>query len=186
MVIASSRLVFVLVIASLAATPVRAQAPASPAPTPPAADGAAPVDAQPASQPPAPAPVAPAAPLALGLDGPAGMVFHVVKADRGPDFEQLFARLQAGLSASSVETRRQQAAGWRLLKQNAPTAEGHLVYVSVIDPVVAGAEYDLARLLAEAFPDEGLALYQTLIAVHVQPTVQATSLTPVTAPGAQP
>lgn len=141
--------------------------------------------------PPAPAPpVAPAAPLALGLEGPTALVFHVVKADRGPDFEQLFARLLTGLEASSTEARRQQAAGWRLLKQNAPTAEGHLVYVSAIEPVVPGQEYDMARLLAEAYPDEGLALYQTLLAVHVQPTVQASSLTPVSAtapaPEAQP
>lgn len=114
------------------------------------------------------------------------LVFHTVKADRGADFEQLFTRLQAGLGASSSEARRQQAAGWRLVKQNAPTAEGHLLYVSVIQPVVAGEEYDMARLLAEAFPDEGLALYQTLLAVHVQPTVQASNLTPVPAAGTQP
>lgn len=134
----------------------------------------------------APTAVAPAAPLALALEGPMALVFHTVKGDRGADFEQLFTRLQAGLGASSNEARRQQGAGWRLVKQNAPTAEGHLLYVSVIQPVVAGEEYDMARLLAEAFPDEGLALYQMLIAVHVQPTVQASNLTPVAAAGAQP
>jgi len=157
-----------------AAPPAEPQAPTAPAETPPAPDQ--------------PAPATPAVPLALGLDGPIAMVFHVVKADRGPDFEQLFARLQAGLAASGNEVRRQQAAGWRLLKQNAPTAEGHLVYVSMVDPVVTGQEYDMARLLAEAYPDEGLALYQTLIAVHVQPTVQASNVTPVTAAatGGQP
>lgn len=108
------------------------------------------------------------------------MVFHTVKADKGPDFEQLFTRLQTGLTASPTEARRQQAAGWRLLKQNAPTAEGHLIYISVIDPVVAGQEYDMARLLAEAYPDEGAVLYQTLLASHVQPAVQASNLTAVT------
>jgi hypothetical protein len=142
----------------------------------------------PASQAPAAAVVQPAVQPALALEGPVAMVFHVVKADKGPEFEQLFGRLRAGLAASANDVRKQQVAGWRLLKQNAPTAEGHLIYVSVIDPVVPTQEYDLARLLAEAYPDEGAALYQVLLGSHVQPSVQASSLTPVTgaAPEGQP
>lgn len=137
---------------------------------------------------PAPAPetVQPAVPLALALEGPVAMVFHTIKADKGPDFELLFTRLHDGLTASATEARRQQIAGWRLLKQQTPTAEGHLVYVSMIDPVVAGQEYDLARLLAEAYPDEGVALYQALLAAHVQPTVQASSLGVVARPEGAP
>ena len=111
------------------------------------------------------------------------MVFHTIRAERSTDFELLFERLKTGLTASADEGRKQQIAGWRLLKQNASTAEGHLLYVAVIDPVVAGAEYDMARLLAEVYPAEGAALYQTLLASHVQPTVQATSLTALPAPG---
>ncbi len=114
---------------------------------------------------------------ALPLEGPAALVFHTVKADRATDFELLFTRLREALAVSGVPGRREQGAGWRLFKQNAPTAEGHLLYVSVIDPVVAGQEYDIARLLAEAFPTEGAALYQTILASHVQPTVQASNLT---------
>lgn len=153
---------------------------------------AARLDAQDAPQPPPAATVPPAAPvqpavaLALALEGPVAMVFHTIKADQGPQFEQLFDRLRTGLTASQTATRRQQIAGWRLLKQNASTAEGHLIYIAVIDPVVAGQEYDMARLLAELYPDEGAPLYQVLLASHVQPTVQASNLTAVTAPGAQP
>lgn len=145
----------------LCASPLAAQEPQAPAPE---------------AAPPAPDTVQPAVPLALALEGPVAMVFHTIKADKGPDFELLFTRLRDGLTASATEARRQQVAGWRLLKQQAPTAEGHLVYVSMIEPVVAGQEYDLARLLAEAYPDEGVALYQALLAAHVQPTVQASSL----------
>lgn len=166
-----------VLVALLAAAPVAAQ-------TPPPAPADPPADAQAA----APPPVQPAVPLALALEGPVAMVFHTIKADMGPGFEQLFDRLRTGLEASQDAARRQQISGWRLLKQNASTAEGHLVYVSVIEPVVAGQEYDMARLLAEAYPDEGVALYQALLAAHVQPVVQASSLTAVTAPapGAQP
>lgn len=143
-----------------------------------------------AGQPPSPVADAPAAPeqpalqAALALEGPTALVFHVVKADKAADFEGLFARLRTALASSAVAARQEQGAGWRLFKQNAPTAEGHLVYVSMIDPVVAGQEYDIARLLAEAYPDEGAALYQTLLGAHVQPTVQASNLTGVT--GAPP
>jgi hypothetical protein len=167
-----------VVLGLLWAWPMAAQTPqsdpAAAAPEEQAAPAAAPAVDQPAVQP------------AMALDGPIAMVFHVVKADKGTEFEQLFARLRAGLAASANEVRRQQGAGWRLLKQNAPTAEGHLIYVSVIDPVVPSQEYDLARLLAESYPDEGTALYQSLLGSHVQPSVQASSLTPVAAPEGQP
>lgn len=168
------RISHLIVVGALWASPLAAQAP--------------PVQPQAPDQPQAPAPavVQPAVQPALALDGPVAMVFHVVKADKGPEFEQLFARLRAGLAASPSDVRRQQVGGWRLLKQNAPTAEGHLIYVSVIDPVVPTQEYDLARLLAEAYPDEGAALYQVLLGSHVQPSVQASSLTPVAAPEGQP
>jgi hypothetical protein len=117
---------------------------------------------------------------ALPLEGPTAMVFHTVKADRMVEFEALFTRLREAFALSGEAARRSQAAGWRIFKQNAPTAQGHLLYVSVIDPVVPGQEYDIARLLAEAFPAEGAALYQSLLASHVQPTVQASNLTLVT------
>ncbi len=44
----------------------------------------------------------------------------------------------------------------------------------------------MARLLAEVYPDEGAALYQALLASHVQPAVQASNLTTVSAPEGQP
>ncbi len=157
------------------ALPVAAQEP-PPAPTP--ADAAAPATAG--------EPDTPVVPRALALEGPVAMVFHTIKADKVIEFEQLFTRLRDGLTASSNDVRRRQAAGWRLLKQVAPTAEGHIIYVAVIDPVVVGEEYDMARLLDEVYPDEGTALYQSLLAAHVQPTVQAASLTAVTTPEAQP
>lgn len=168
------RISHLFVLGALWASPLAAQAPSVPPQAPDQPQAPATAVVQPAVQP------------ALALDGPVAMVFHVVKADKGPEFEQLFARLRAGLAASPSDVRRQQVAGWRLLKQNAPTAEGHFIYVSVIDPVVPTQEYDLARLLAEAYPDEGAALYQVLLGSHVQPSVQASSLTPVAAPEGQP
>lgn len=170
------RLLLILLPLLLGPTPAVAAQEPQPAPppaevTPPAAETT---------------PDTPVVPRALALEGPVAMIFHTVKAANAEAFEQLFGRLRDGLAASDSDVRQRQGAGWRLLKQVAPTAEGHIIYVSVIDPVVVGEEYDMARLLDEAYPDEGATLYRSLLAAHVQPTVQAASLSPVTRPEVQP
>jgi hypothetical protein len=49
--------------------------------------------------------------------------------------------------------RKQQAAGWKVFKSD-ELAQGNAVYVMRIEPVLAGEEYDITRLIAEAFPVE--------------------------------
>lgn len=105
------------------------------------------------------------------------MVLHAVKADKTADFESVMTRLRDALALSTNDVRRQQAAGWRVFRQTTPLADGNVLYVSLIDPVVANQEYDVARLLAEAVPAEAAQLYETFRAAHVQPTVQASNLT---------
>jgi hypothetical protein len=150
------------------AGPAIAQAPPPPAGQPPAS----PVPATPAPG----APTVPAVPAALPLAGPSGLVFHTVKADKAADFEAVMTRLRDLLAVSGNEVRRQQAAGWRVFRQVSPTADGNVLYVSVLDPVVANAEYDVPRLLAEAAPTEAAQLYERFRDAHVQPTVQASNL----------
>jgi hypothetical protein len=158
------------------ATSLHAQAPAAPPAQPPAAPG--PTEAPAATVPPVPA--------ALPMAGPSGMVFHTVKADRTAEFEAVMTRLRDLLAVSGNEVRRQQAAGWRVFRQVAPLADGAVLYVSVLDPVVANAEYDVPRLLAEAAPAEAAQLYEQFRDAHVQPTVQASNLSLVVSlvPGA--
>ncbi|HTV03156.1 MAG TPA: hypothetical protein VMF13_21590, partial [Luteitalea sp.] len=156
-------LTFAIVLAT--ATVVGAQAPA--APPPPAAP--APAAPAPAGQPAAPAATVPPVPAALPMAGPSGMVFHTVKSDKTADFEAVMTRLRDLLAVSGNEVRRQQAAGWRVFRQVAPLADGNVLYVSVLDPVVANAEYDVPRLLAEAAPTEAALLYEQFRDAHVQP-----------------
>jgi hypothetical protein len=151
------------------------------------------VDAQaPAPAPPAEAagqPTVPAVPAALPMAGPAGMVFHAIKADKTADFESVMTRLRDLLAVSGNEVRRRQGAGWRVLKQATPLGDGSVLYVSLLDPVVANAEYDVPRLLADAAPAEAAQLYEQFRDAHVQATVQASNLTVVLAPvaaGASP
>ena len=185
-----------------AAGSVRAQAPTpqpgKPETAPPAQPPGAPPPAQTpadppttstpaAQQPPVPATpgqaatTVPPVPAALPLAGPTSMVFHVIKADKTADFEAVMTRLRDLLALSTDDVRRKQAAGWKVYRQATPMADGNVLYVSVIEPVVANAEYDVPRLLAEAAPTEAALLYEQFRAAHVQPTVQASNLSLVLA-----
>lgn len=147
-----------------------------------AAQAQPPAPAEPTAQ--APAPTVPPVPAALPMAGPTGMVFHAVKADKTAEFEAVMTRLRDLLAVSGDEVRRRQGAGWRVFRQATPLADGAVLYVSVLDPVVPNAEYDVPRLLAEAAPDEAALLYQQFRDAHAQPTVQASNLSLVVAPTA--
>jgi hypothetical protein len=153
-----------------------------------AAQAPAPSPPQPPAQPPAAVapPTVPAVPAALPMAGPTGMVYHAIKADKTAEFEAVMTRLRDLLAVSGNEVRRRQGAGWRVFRQATPLGDGSVLYVSVLDPVVANAEYDVPRLLAEAAPAEAALLYQQFRDAHVQPTVQASNLTIVIAPVAAP
>jgi hypothetical protein len=152
------------------ASRVAAQTPPAPAPQPPAAAAAA--------------PTVPPVPAALPMAGPTGMVYHAIKADKTADFEAVMTRLRDLLAVSSNEDRRRQGAGWRVFRQATPLGDGSVLYVSLMEPVVVNAEYDVPRLLAEAAPAEAAQLYERFREAHVQGTVQASNLTVVIAPTA--
>jgi hypothetical protein len=175
------KILLTLCIALAVPTGLAAQPPAQPsAPPTPAAPAAVPA----AEVPGTPAPTVPAVPAALPMAGPTGMVFHAIKADKTADFESVMTRLRDLLAASATEARRQQGAGWRVFRQATPLGDGSVLYISFLEPVVANAEYDVPRLLAEAAPTEAAQLYEQFRDAHVQPTVQASNLTIVIAPGA--
>jgi hypothetical protein len=117
-----------------------------PAPAPvPAPGGAAVV----------PAPVVPPLPLgARTFTGKSGLIFNAVRPDRVVDFEMVIAYLQAALEKSTDARVQEQAKGWRVFKATEPGPNGSVLYVFVIDPAVAGADYGLGRILAEAYPDQ--------------------------------
>lgn len=110
-----------------------------------------------AQDPAAAQPAAPAAPV-LTLDGDVAMINIFIKPDKTADFESVLAKLKEALQKSEKAERKQQAAGWKILKNPqpqkiTPTVEA-VQYVFMIDPVVKGQEYDISRLIAEVFPTE--------------------------------
>lgn len=99
-----------------------------------------------------PAAQEPAKPV-FTINGDVAIITMLIKPDKTADFEVVLARLKEALQKSENPKRREQAAGWSILKSS-QLAQGNAVYVMQIDPVVKGEEYDITRLIAEVFPVE--------------------------------
>ena len=101
-----------------------------------------------------PAPVVP--PVSLGaraFTAPTGIIFNAVRPERVVDFEMVIGYLQAAFDQSTDAGVRAQARGWRVFKAAEPGPNGTVLYVFVIDPTVADADYGLGRILSDAYPD---------------------------------
>jgi hypothetical protein len=83
-----------------------------------------------------------------------GLIFNAVRADRVVDFEMVIGYLQAALEKSTDPTVRAQASGWRVLKAAEPGPNASVLYVFLLDPTVASADYGLGRILSDAYPDQ--------------------------------
>jgi hypothetical protein len=90
-----------------------------------------------------------------------GMVLNFVSAGGESAFEETMSRVAEAFAASESEEREQQAEGWSTYKAEEPLADGVILYVSWLDPVVPGADYWVPGILNEAFPAEAQTLYET-------------------------
>jgi hypothetical protein len=81
------------------------------------------------------------------------MIFNAVRPERVVDFETVIGYFQAALEKSADPTVRAQAKGWRIFKAAEPGPNATVLYVFVIDPAVAGADYGLGKILSDAYPD---------------------------------
>ena len=102
-----------------------------------------------------------AAQPAKTFEAPAGLILNYIRADRAAAFESVAARLVAALAGSESAARREQASGWKMYRALEPGPNGNVLYVWLIDPAVAGADYSAAGLLSETFPTEVQSLYET-------------------------
>ena len=90
----------------------------------------------------------------MTFPGDVAIVLHYIKADKASDFESAMGKVKEALLKSQSPERKQQAAGWKVLKSPDPAGEGNVAYLWVIDPVVKGADYGLGKILSEGFPAE--------------------------------
>ena len=90
---------------------------------------------------------------ALTFDGDTAIITVAIKPDKTADFEQIMADVRAALMKSEKPERKQQAAGWKVVKSATPMKDGNIVYMHVISPVVKGADYTILTILYEGTPD---------------------------------
>lgn len=119
---------------------------------PAAADAEQPADPQEAEQP------------AGTFEAPAGLILSYVKSEGRGDFERVMTRIGEALASSEDEERRELLSGWRLYRAREPGPDGEVLYVWLIDPAVAGADYAVPELLGAALPDESQALFDAFSA----------------------
>jgi len=120
--------------------------------------------------PPPSTPQTPASPVgaqAYAFPSGAGMLFFYVRPDRTADFEAVVMRLGEVLDTVPEPARKQQAAGWRILK-SIETTRDSAIYLFFFDPAIPGADYDPVKFLGEALPTEAQSLYERLKASIVR------------------
>ena len=96
----------------------------------------------------------------LTFDGDTALWTMAIKPDKTADFERIMAKMRAALLKSENPARRQQAAGWKVMRMTQPLSDGTIAYVHIVHPVVKDADYTIMQALYEAFPDESKTLYE--------------------------
>jgi hypothetical protein len=96
----------------------------------------------------------------LTFDGDTALWTVAVKPDKTADFEQIMQKMRTALQKSPDPIRRQQAAGWKVMRMTQPLSDGTIAYVHIVHPVVKDADYTIMQTLYDAFPDERQALYE--------------------------
>jgi len=157
--------------AGQAPEPAGQAAPAAPEPQPPVVAPRVTTAAEP-----------PADPSARVFGSSTGLLLNAIRPDATDDFEMVLARVAQALRTSTDPVRRRQAGGWRFFRATEPGPEGSVLYVFVVDPVVPGADYGVARLLAETFPDEAGALYALYNGAYAPEGQTLLNLQPVASP----
>lgn len=95
----------------------------------------------------------------LTFDGDTALWTMAIKPDKTADFEHVMTKMRAALMKSVDPARRQQAAGWKVMRMTQPLPDGTIGYAHIVHPVVKDIDYTIMQTLYEAFPDERQTLY---------------------------
>ena len=117
--------------------------------------------AAPATRQTAPTATQPGGPQAYAFPSGAGLLLFYVRPERTADFELVLKRMNEVLEKSDSPVRKEQAAAWRMYR-SVETPKESVIYVFVLDPAIAGSDYDPVKVLSEGLPAEAHALYETL------------------------
>ena len=107
-----------------------------------------------------------AAPATRVFSGDAGLVLNFIKPDKAADFEATVSKLRDALKTSTKPDRQDQAKSWKIFRAKEPGADGSVLYVFMIDPAVKDADYTVASILSEAYPDTVQEMYKQFAAAY--------------------
>jgi len=143
------------------------------------------------SAPPAPAPpagqnVVSPPPMGRVFASEQGLIFNAIRPDKVMDFETVLAKLRTALADSKDPVRNQQGWGWKIFKAAEPGPNGSVLYVFVMDPAVKGADYGIAKILSEAYPNEVMELYRMYTGAFATAGQSLINLQPIPALNANP
>ena len=109
-----------------------------------------------AQQPAAEKPPAPKIPFTT----PAGILLVQIKPDKTAVFEEMVAKLRAGLAKTQDPTVQKQATGIKIYKSSEPFG-ANVLYVVLVDPAVPDSEYELFGMLSKTMTPEELRAPET-------------------------
>jgi hypothetical protein len=95
--------------------------------------------------------------LSITFHSDAAVILHFVKPGSTAVYEGAMARVSEALQkgGNTDIDREAQARGWKLYRADLDiSGQGNVMYVSVIDPVIPGAEYASSTILTDVFPAE--------------------------------
>jgi hypothetical protein len=88
----------------------------------------------------------------LAFASEAGIVLSPINPKLTAVFEEVMQKVREALEKSTDPIRKQQAGGWKVFKA-AEAYQGNTLYISVMDPAVKGADYNVFELLVEVLGD---------------------------------
>lgn len=97
---------------------------------------------------------------APSFEAPVGLVVNYVRPGSTADYEDVMFRVLESFAEGDDVERRAQGEGWRVYRAREPGPNNQAVYVWLLDPAVAGGDYSVPQILADAFPAEAQQLYE--------------------------
>ena len=90
----------------------------------------------------------------LTYEGDAVIIAYNINPGKDADYDQVLTKVRDALQKSPNPQAKQQLAGWKVIKNAQKQPDGSSVYVHIISPVVAGADYSLTNIVYEQASDE--------------------------------
>lgn len=104
---------------------------------------------------------------ALTFTGDLGMLIHYVKGDQTSAYDAAVGKLKESFAKLDSPERKQLGASWTMYKATEPGPNSSSVYVSIFQPPMKDADYNMFKIIAEVFPTEAQEMYKATTASFV-------------------